>query len=70
MKAIQRALAVVVAVVFSPIWIPFIVLWLVFYVLASICLYLAVWLLWLPRSKNILFVYSDSPIWSERPPAA
>ena len=28
-------------------------------------LYLLVWALWLPRGKDILFVYSDSPIWHE-----
>jgi hypothetical protein len=24
-----------------------------------------VWVLWLPRGKNVLLVYSDSPIWHE-----
>ena len=28
-------------------------------------LYLLVWAFWLPRGKDILFVYSDSPIWHE-----
>ena len=28
-------------------------------------LYLLVWALWLPKGKDILFVYSDSPIWHE-----
>lgn len=28
-------------------------------------LYLLVWALWLPKGKNILFVYSDGPIWHE-----
>lgn len=28
-------------------------------------LHLLVWALWLPRGKDILFVYSDSPIWHE-----
>lgn len=28
-------------------------------------LYLLVWALWLPKGKDILFVYSDSPIWNE-----
>ena len=65
MSAIYRALAVTAAVALSPIWIPLLVLWLVFYFLASVCLYFAIWLLWLPRSKHILFVYSDSPIWHD-----
>jgi hypothetical protein len=65
MKLIRRTLSVIAAVALSPIWVPFLLLWLVFYVLASIYLYLAIWLLWLPRSKHILFVYSDSPIWHD-----
>ena len=28
-------------------------------------LYLLVWALWLPKGQDILFVYSDSPIWHE-----
>jgi hypothetical protein len=28
-------------------------------------LYLLVWLVWLPNGKDILFVYSDSPIWHD-----
>jgi len=31
----------------------------------NICIYLAIWLLWLPRGTRILFVYSDSPIWHD-----
>lgn len=64
-KAVHPALAVVAAVVLSPLWIPLLVLWLVFYLLSSVCIYLTVWLLWLPRGKHILFVYSDSPIWHD-----
>jgi len=63
--AICRALGVVAIVVLSPLWIPLLLLWLVFYVLASACIHLAVLLLWLPRDKHILFVYSDSPIWHD-----
>jgi hypothetical protein len=63
--AICRALGVVAIVVLSPLWIPLLLLWLVFYVLASACIHLAVWSLWLPRDKHILFVYSDSPIWHD-----
>lgn len=28
-------------------------------------LYLLVWLLWIPKGKDVLFVFSDSPIWRE-----
>ena len=33
--------------------------------LYRVALYLLVWTLWLPRGKNILFVYSESPIWRD-----
>ena len=59
------ALAVIAAIVLSPLWIPLIFICFGAYVVASVGIYLAVWLLWLPRSKDILFVYSDSPIWHD-----
>jgi hypothetical protein len=37
----------------------------VVYFLYSTLLYVAVWCLWVPRGKDVLFVYSDSPIWHE-----
>ena len=59
----NHPIAVTLALVLAPIWIPLLVLWLLFYLASFICLHLAVWTLWLPRSKRLLFVYSDSPIW-------
>lgn len=38
---------------------------LTLYVFYRTTLYLLVWTLWLPKGKDILFVYSDSPIWRE-----
>ncbi len=65
LNAVYRASAIVAVIAFSPLWIPLLVLWMVFNVLASGRIYLAVWMLWLPRGRNILFVYSDSPIWRD-----
>ena len=48
--------------------LPIILLALVMFGLSQLycgALYLLVWLLWLPKGKDILFVYSDSPIWHE-----
>lgn len=28
-------------------------------------LYLLIWVIWLPKGKDVLLVYSDSPIWHE-----
>ena len=38
---------------------------IVLHLLYKTTLYLLVWTLWLPRGKDILFVYSDSPIWRD-----
>lgn len=47
----------------APLWIPALVLWLLFNLASLLWLHIAVWILWLPRHKRLLFVYSDSPIW-------
>jgi hypothetical protein len=48
-----------------PIILPLALLALALYVLHRLALYMLIWLLWLPRGKNVLLVYSDSPIWHE-----
>jgi hypothetical protein len=45
--------------------LPLIGLMLVLWVLYSASLYLLVWGCWLPRGRDVLFVYSDSPHWKE-----
>ncbi len=52
-------------VVLLPILIPLLFIALVVIILYQLSLYLLIWLLWLPRGKNVLFVNSDSPIWKE-----
>ena len=42
-----------------PLGVAFMVGWL----LASLALHLALLVLWLPRGRRVLFVYSDSPRW-------
>ena len=54
--------AILVAVTL-PLWLPLIVLVVFLRTLYGLTLYLAVWFTWLPRGKDVLFVYSDSPIW-------
>jgi hypothetical protein len=51
--------------VLLPVLLPLIVLALTFWFLHRVTLYLLVWVVWLPNGKDILFVYSDSPIWKE-----
>jgi hypothetical protein len=35
------------------------------YFLHKMALYILVWALWLPKGKDVLVVYSDSPIWHD-----
>ena len=56
-------IAPLVFLLLAPLWIPALVLWFLFFLASRLCLHLAVWMLWLPRNKRLLFVYSDSPIW-------
>jgi hypothetical protein len=51
--------------VFLPLILPLILFALVLFALHRLSLYLLVWLLWLPKGKDILFVYSNSPIWHD-----
>lgn len=38
---------------------------LVLRLLSNAVVYALVWVLWLPKGKNVLYVSSDSPIWTE-----
>jgi hypothetical protein len=59
----RRVLQFAFIILLLPVLLPLIVLAISFWLLHRVTLYLLVWALWLPRGKNILFVYSDSPIW-------
>ena len=49
----------------SPIIAVYALVYLVLYLFYLSLTYFLVWALWLLRGKDILFVYSDSPIWQE-----
>ena len=57
--------ALLAVVLLSPIWFPLVVLVLFGFALYASILYLAIWISWLPRGKDVLLVYSDSPIWHD-----
>jgi hypothetical protein len=48
-----------------PIILPLALITVIFYLPYRIALYMLIWALWLPRGKDVLLVYSDSPIWHE-----
>ena len=52
-------------VVFLPFIIPLVAAALALYWLHQLVLYALIWVLWLPRGKDVLLVYSDSPIWHD-----
>jgi len=61
----RRIGSVVLIVVLLPFILPLALLAVASHLLYRALLYLLVWALWLPRGKDILFVYSDSPIWHD-----
>ena len=44
---------------------PLVIAWVILYLLWGALLYAAVWLAWCSRGRDVLFVYSDSPIWRD-----
>jgi hypothetical protein len=55
----------VLVVLLLSIALPLALVALALHFLLRAVLYLLVWLLWIPKGKDVLFVYSDSPIWRE-----
>lgn len=58
-----KQLALVVLLL--PIILPLFLIGISLFLLHRVALYLLVWIVWLPRGKDTLFVYSDSPIWRD-----
>lgn len=48
-----------------PVILPLAAAALLLFFLHRVALHLLVWILWLPRGKSVLVVYSDSPTWRE-----
>jgi hypothetical protein len=61
----RRFLKAVLLVLLLPLIGPLALISVTAYLFHRISLYLMVWILWLPKGKDILIVYSDSPIWHE-----
>ena len=49
----------------SPVIFLLAVMALVFFVLTSLSLHILIWICWCLRGRDILFVYSDSPLWHD-----
>jgi hypothetical protein len=48
-----------------PIILPLAIVGIVLHFLNKVVVYLLVWVWWLPKGKDVLYVSSDSPIWKE-----
>jgi len=55
-----------IAGLLSPVIVVFLLALATLYISAGVVLYLAVWCWWLPRGRDTLIVYSDSPVWQSR----
>ena len=52
-------------VLFSPVILLLVVGILALFVLTSGCLHILIWIFWCARGRDVLCVYSDSPIWHD-----
>jgi hypothetical protein len=59
----RRYVEVGLIVLLLPLFLPIIVLALLLHFLNKTIVYLLVWLWWMPQGKDVLLVFSDSPIW-------
>jgi hypothetical protein len=64
-RKFQIALIVAVFVVLLPVWLPFMVVGLAVYLAIRLALHFLILLTWLPKGKDVLLVYSQSPIWHD-----
>jgi hypothetical protein len=60
---IPRWVSVTLFILCLPLILAYVVLWLLFWLVAASVLLAAVWIAWCPRGRNVLAVYSNSPIW-------
>ena len=54
---------ILAAVVLAPLLLIVLLTWVLAFAVATVCLHFAIWTWWCPRGRDVLFVYSDSPIW-------
>jgi hypothetical protein len=56
---------IVLVIALLPLLIPAVLIWFLILLTAKSFVLLAIWLLWLPRGKDLLVVYSRSPHWMQ-----
>jgi hypothetical protein len=61
----RRVFEAALIIVVLPIVLPLALIGLILHTLNRIVVYLLVWVWWLPRGKDVLFVSSESTVWGE-----
>jgi hypothetical protein len=56
---------VAVSIPFVPLVLALLLTALPLYLVATVCLHAIIWVWWCLRGRDILFVYSDSPVWHD-----
>ena len=64
-NSLTAVFAIALIILLLPVWLPLILVVLGIFLVHRVLVYILIWLLWLPRGKDVLFVYSESPIWKE-----
>jgi hypothetical protein len=64
-KIEDAALLLVFLPIILIVLVPLLLIVFTFYLIHRSVLYLLIWLLWLPRGKDVLVITSDSPIWRD-----
>ena len=53
------------AIVLAPVLLVVVLVAALAYAIFTLCLHGAIWISWCRRGRDVLFVYSDSPIWRD-----
>lgn len=66
------AIGLLLFIVFLPLiivliilFLPLVIVWIILHLLGGLLLHIAIWCCWCSRGHDVLFVYSDSPIWHD-----
>ena len=54
---------IALGVALAPLLLVLAIVAVLAYAIFTVCLHLAIWTWWCQRGRDVLFVYSDSPIW-------
>ena len=55
----------IVGLILFVLFLPIILPMLFVYILFGLFLHIVIWLVWCTQGKNVLFVYSNSPVWQD-----